>query len=93
MIKSELIERLAQETHLSIQNAKIVVETIFDEISKTLAEGGRVELRNFGIFSMRTHKARMGRNPKTGEQVFVAEKKAPYFKPGKAVLKALNGKK
>ena len=93
MIKSELIERLAQEMRLSTNNAKIVVDTIFDEIVRTLSEGGRVELRNFGIFSMRTHKARMGRNPKTGAQVFVPEKKTPYFKPGKAVLKAINGQK
>ena len=93
MIKSELTTRLAQEMRLSAHDAKIVVETIFDEIIKTLSEGGRVELRNFGIFSMRTRKSRMGRNPKTGEQVFVSEKKIPYFKAGKAVLKALNGKK
>lgn len=93
MIKSELITRLAQECHLSIQNAQIVVETIFDEIIRVLANGGRVELRNFGIFSMRTRKARMGRNPKTGEQVFISEKRIPYFKPGKAVVNALNGKK
>jgi len=93
MIKSELVTRLAQEMHLSAQDAKVVVDTIFDEIVKTLSEGGRVELRNFGIFSMRTRKSRMGRNPKTGEQVFVSEKKIPYFKPGKAVVNALNGKK
>ena len=93
MIKSELVTRLAQEMRLSTQDAKVVVDTIFDEIIKTLSEGGRVELRNFGIFSMRTRKSRMGRNPKTGEQVFVSEKKIPYFKAGKAVVNALNGKK
>ena len=93
MIKSELVTRLSQEMRLSAQDAKVVVDTIFDEIVKTLSEGGRVELRNFGIFSMRTRKSRMGRNPKTGEQVFVSEKKIPYFKAGKAVVNALNGKK
>ena len=93
MIKSELVTRLAQEMRLSANDAKIVVDTIFDEIVKTLSEGGRVELRNFGIFSMRTRKSRMGRNPKTGAQVFVSEKKIPYFKAGKAVVNALNGKK
>lgn len=93
MIKSELIERLAQETRLGKNDAKVVVETIFDTIAQTLAEGGRVELRNFGILSLKTRKPRMGRNPKTGEQVFVPEKVVPYFKPGKAVINALNGKK
>ena len=93
MIKSELIERLAQESRLSISDAKVVVDTIFDTIVQTLANGGRVELRNFGVLSLRTRKSHMGRNPKTGEKVLVGEKRVPYFKPGKAVLNALNGKK
>ena len=93
MIKSELVIRLAQKTNLSKADAKKAVDTVFEEIINALSEGNRVELRNFGIFSMRTRKSRMGRNPKTGEQVFVSEKKIPYFKAGKAVVNALNGKK
>ena len=53
MIKSELIERLAQESRLNMQDAKTVVDTIFDTIVQTLANGGRVELRNFGILSLK----------------------------------------
>lgn len=90
MIKSELIMRLAKEAKLSKADAQKVVETIFGEMTKTLLAGGRIELRNFGVFYLRQHKARIGRNPKTGEKVMVAEKKVPCFKAGKSVKKALN---
>ena len=92
MIKSELIVRLAQKTNLSKSDAKKAVDTIFDEIIKALAEGNRVELRNFGILSLRTRKPRVGRNPKTGAKVQVIQKRVPFFKAGKAVKKALNKK-
>ena len=92
MIKSELIIRLAQKANLSKSDAKKAVDTLFDEIILALAEGNRVELRNFGILSLRTRKARVGRNPKTGERVQIVPKRVPFFKAGKAVKKALNKK-
>ena len=92
MIKSELVINLAQKTGLNKTDAKKIVNIIFDEIVKTLAEGGRVELRNFGILSLRTRKSRIGRNPKTGEKVQIVQKQIPFFKAGKAVKKALNKK-
>ncbi len=92
MIKSELVHKLADKTDLSQRDAKMVVEIIFEEIKNTLINGGRVELRNFGIFYPRARKARMGRNPKTGAQVLVKEKNVPLFKAGKSVLNALNKK-
>ena len=92
MIKSELVIRLAQKANLSKADAKKAVETIFDEIVKALSEGSRVELRNFGVLSLRTRKPRVGRNPKTGEQVQIVQKRIPFFKAGKAVKKALNKK-
>lgn len=92
MIKSELIIRLAQKANLSKSDAKKAVDTLFDEIISALAEGNRVELRNFGILSLRTRKARVGRNPKTGERVQIVPKRVPFFKAGKAVKKALNKK-
>ena len=92
MIKSELIVRLAQKTNLSKSDAKKAVDTIFEEIIKALAEGNRVELRNFGILSLRTRKPRVGRNPKTGAKVQVIQKRVPFFKAGKAVKRALNKK-
>ena len=90
MIKSELIEKLAETENVSKNVAKRIVNTIFDTITQALSEGNRVELREFGILSVRTRKARTGRNPKTGASVQVSEKKVPFFKAGKAVKKALN---
>ncbi len=90
MIKSELIDKLAETENVSKTVAKRIVNTIFDTITQALKEGGRVELREFGVLSVRTRKARAGRNPKTGAAVQVSEKKVPFFKAGKAVKKALN---
>ena len=64
--------------------------TVFDEISKALAGGHRVELRGFGAFSTRQRDARTGRNPRTGEAVDVDAKRVPYFKPGKEMRERLN---
>ena len=92
MIKSELINKLAETENVSKSVAKRIVNTIFDTITQALKEGSRVELREFGVLSVRTRKARAGRNPKTGAAVRVSEKKVPFFKAGKAVKNALNGK-
>lgn len=92
MIKSELIDKLAEKENISRVVAKRIVNTLFDTITQALIEGNRVELREFGIISVRNRKARVGRNPKTGASVQVVEKKVPFFKAGKAVKEALNRK-
>ena len=63
---------------------------IFDEIAAALARGDRVELRGFGAFSVKHRDARVGRNPRTGASVSVAEKAVPYFKTGKDLRDRLN---
>ncbi len=90
MIKSELIDKIARTEHVTRAVAKRIVATIFDTITDALAQGSRVELREFGVLSVRTRKARKGRNPKTGAAVQVTEKKVPFFKAGKAIKNALN---
>ena len=90
MIKSELIEKIAQDNNLSKTDAKRVIETIFNELRQALVNGNRVELREFGVLSVRQRKARKGRNPKTGTTVNVAAKRVPFFKAGKSVIEALN---
>jgi integration host factor subunit beta len=91
MIKSELVQRLAEANpHLYQRDVERIVTTIFDEISKALARGDRVELRGFGAFSIKGRPARTGRNPRTGEQVAVGEKFVPYFKTGKELRDSLN---
>ena len=91
MTKSELIQRLAEiNPHLYQRDVERIVTTIFDEISAALSRGDRVELRGFGAFSVRRRGPRIGRNPRTGEAVNVAEKCIPYFKTGKELRERLN---
>lgn len=91
MIKSELIASLAAANpHLYQRDVERIVSTIFEEISAALARGDRVELRGFGSFSVKRRPARIGRNPRTGESVSVAEKYVPFFKTGKELRERLN---
>ncbi|EMD82874.1 Integration host factor beta subunit [Pacificimonas flava] len=76
--------------HLSQKDAERVVATIFESIIDALAEGRRVELRGFGAFSTRAREARVGRNPRTGDQVDVEAKRVPHFKAGKELRERLN---
>nr|WP_247120594.1 integration host factor subunit beta [Kordiimonas marina] len=92
MIKSELIAKIAEANpHLFYRDVERIVSKIFDEITSALAQGDRVELRGFGAFSVKDRPARVGRNPRTGEKVEVAEKRVPYFKTGKDLRERLNG--
>jgi integration host factor subunit beta len=91
MIKSELIAALAAEnTHLTQRDIERVVGVIFERIVTALEAGGRVELRGFGAFSVRSRSARAGRNPRTGTAVQVLAKHVPFFKSGKELRARLN---
>lgn len=91
MTKSELIQRLSEiNPHLYHRDVERIVTTIFDEITDALARGDRVELRGFGAFSVKQRDARIGRNPRTGAAVQVAEKRIPFFKTGKLLRERLN---
>ena len=91
MIRSELLQALAKDNpELRAEEVEQVLDIFFEEITKRLAEGGRVELRGFGAFSTRERKARQGRNPRTGAAVQVPAKRVPYFKPGKEMRERLN---
>ncbi|MFM8374821.1 MAG: integration host factor subunit beta [Phenylobacterium sp.] len=91
MIKSELIARLAEENpHLTQKDIERVVSVILDRMIQALEDGGRVELRGFGAFSVRSRGARSGRNPRTGETVSVRAKHVPFFKSGKELRVRLN---
>ena len=91
MIKSELIARLASENpHLTQRDVERVVSVILDSMTEALQNGGRVELRGFGAFSVRARPARAGRNPRTGDTVSVKAKRVPFFKSGKELRERLN---
>src|SRR5271165_4926939 len=91
MTKSELVLKLAEANpHLYQRDVEVIVTAIFDEIAAALARGDRVELRGFGAFSVKRRDARVGRNPRTGDSVRVAEKHIPFFKTGKQLRDRLN---
>ena len=91
MTKSVLIEKIASKVDgLTKKQTELVVETIFKSIKEALANGGKVEIRGFGNFKLRSRKARKARNPKTGESVDVPPKKVPYFKVGKELREMIN---
>ena len=91
LIKSQLIQNITDQIpHLYIKDVERIVNTIFSEITKSLSEGRRVELRGFGAFSVQKRKERVGRNPRTGDAVKVSEKYIPRFKSGKELRIKLN---
>lgn len=84
MTKSELIEELAnKQPHLAVKDVEFAVKCIIERMNQALSTGSRIEIRGFGSFSLHKRPQRMGRNPKTGEAVALAEKHVPHFKPGK----------
>lgn len=82
MTKSDLIEAVAAKGSLTKDKASIVVNSIFDMMVDALKKGDRIEIRNFGNFTVRKYPAYTGRNPKTGKPVKVGEKSMPFFKVG-----------
>lgn len=91
MTKSELIEKISQKVDgLTRKQTEVIVETIFDTIKEELARGGKVEIRGFGNFRLRSRNARKARNPKTGEAVDVPPKKVPFFRVGKELREMVN---
>ena len=91
MTKSELIQRLSKRfPHLFQRDIEQLVNTILGEVTKSLMEGGRVELRGFGAFSVRKREARKARNPKNGQEVHIGERHAIYFRTGKDLRDKIN---
>jgi nucleoid DNA-binding protein len=81
--KKEIVKTISDKTGLTQLQIKEIVQLTFDGIIETLLDDGRVELRNFGVFQVKSRKARKARNPRTGRQVQVPEKYVVTFKPGK----------
>src|SRR3954454_5475626 len=91
MIKSELILKIAEQNlHLYEQDAADIVNVILDTVADALAQGDRVELRGFGVFTAKRRGARAGRNPRNGGTVAVPEKVIPTFKMSREMLRRLN---
>ncbi|MGA8179065.1 MAG: HU family DNA-binding protein [Desulfobacterales bacterium] len=90
MNRSDLINALKDKVALSRKDAGKVVDTFFDALKETLANGDRIEIRGFGSFSVKHYKPYVGRNPKTGAQIHVTSKKLPFFKVGKDLKESVD---
>lgn len=91
MIKSEVVKKLNSKfPELSNQDITACANYMLEKIANSISVNKRVELRGFGTFSGTLLKARMHRNPKTGEKVWVEEKLAPRFKPSKFLINRVN---
>jgi integration host factor subunit beta len=90
-VLANLVAALAADhPHLTLADVERIVTAMFDEMTATLAAGGRVELRGFGAFSVKQRQARAGRNPRTGETVKVDEKTVPFFRAGRELREMVN---
>jgi integration host factor subunit beta len=90
MTKSEFIEVLSSELNLTSTKATGIVNTILDSMTDELVNGGNVEVRGFGSFTVREYESYEGKNPKTGKKTYVKAKKLPFFKVGKALREAVD---
>lgn len=82
MTKKDIVMKISNDTNLTQIDVKRIVQRTLDSIEESLQNGETVELRNFGVFKVKTRKGRLGRNPRTGQEVQVPEKKVVVFKPG-----------
>ncbi len=89
--KSDLVELLAAaQLHLASRDVEFCVNSILNHMSQSLATGNRIEIRGFGSIGLRYREPRRGRNPKTGEHVYVPGKYAPHFKAGRLLRERVN---
>lgn len=88
--KTQLVESIAENADISKASAGRALDAFIEAVGTTLQSGDQVALVGFGTFSVRTRAARTGRNPKTGEEIQIAEAKVPGFKAGKALKDACN---
>ena len=89
MIKQDLIQRVVDRTGLPRTKAEQAVDTVFQRMKRALVAGERIELRGFGVFTIKPRKTGIGRNPRTGTEVDIAPGSAVRFKPGRE-LQALD---
>lgn len=89
MNKTELIAAVAEKAELSKKDAEAAITAMVDAITEALSQEEKVQLVGFGSFEVKTRAARVGRNPKTGEEIPISEARLPVFKAGKALKDAV----
>jgi DNA-binding protein HU-beta len=90
MNKAELISAVAEKTGLSKKDSEKAVNATFDTITDTLEIGDKVQLVGFGVFDVKQRGARVGRNPKTKEEIEIPASRVPQFKAGKLLKDAVS---
>ena len=93
MTKTDLAIKIAHETGLEQTQVRRIIQMVLDGLIECIASEGGIELRNFGVFKVRTRRPKAARNPKTGEKVMVPERKAVVFKPGKVMEERITRQK
>ena len=91
MTKNDLVVKIAHGMNMHQTDVKRIVQMLFDGIIEVIATEGRLELRDFCVFEVKTRKPRRGRNPRTGEMVMVPSRKRVSFKGGKFMMDRVNG--
>jgi len=92
MTKADIIEAVYEKVGgFSKKEAAEIVETVFDTIKETLQQGEKIKISGFGNFVLREKKARVGRNPQTGEKMLISEPRVLTFKPSQVLKNVLNG--
>ena len=93
MVRSELLQKLCNiHPNIIRKDMEKILEIVFSEIIESLRRGENIEIRGFGSFRLKKSNARKARNPKTGESIYVNEKKGIHFKMGKTLTKIINNK-
>ncbi|HEX2521950.1 MAG TPA: HU family DNA-binding protein [Terriglobia bacterium] len=83
MIKLDIINQVVERTGIPRTKAELAVDSVFEAMKAALRRDDRIELRGFGVFTIKPRKTGIGRNPRTGEEVSIPPGKAVRFKPGK----------
>ncbi len=90
MNKNELVNAVTEDSGLTKKDAEMAVKSVFENISKALESGEKVQLIGFGTFETRKRSARKGKNPQTGKEIDIPEATAPAFKAGRALKDRVN---
>lgn len=93
MIKKELVKKVSEKTNLPQKEVKEALETAFEMIQEALEKGDKVTIVDFGVFENRDRARKKGKNPSTGEDMFIEAKTIPYFKPSPKFKEIVNKKK
>lgn len=91
MIKADILQKVADKLDMKEKDALQVVDTILDSMKEVIQENHRLEIRDFGVFQVKTRKARVGRNPRNKKEYPIPERKVLTFQPGKELKKRLEG--